>query len=386
MPGSFEAGLRITEHYLGRDNVAQQARGNFVHLPSAPSLSAGRVVRNRSGVITGVYAQDAASVSSHGVRPAGSFPMECMPEDLVQVLMSFFHNREYTEVTPASANRAVGTFKYAMPDAVPDHTGIVVGTYSPTAESLLARVSIADAYTIALELLYGHGHLGDTNNGLALYNWITNELTFESSRGPENVLQATVGGFARDADVAPDFAQTTWGPGLNGGLSAQNPFVPEVFSFELLTVNGVDKISVYEDWMDGIRITMRSGLAGRDALGHDEYNTLTVDNRPSAEVRLMMAHVGSDFITALTNSQKIGLTVKYTTGANEYLQFKFPYMKIAENFDPSIGAPGSDVSIEVPLIALLDLSADDALVEVELRTSFDVRTNSFYGSSSLAVI
>lgn len=385
MPGSYEGGLRIVEHYLGRASASKQTRGNFIHLPNAPSLSAGQVVRNRANVITGTAAQPASSITSHGVRPGGSFPMECMPEDLILPLMAFFHNRVYTEVTPVSANRETGIFQFAMPDAKPDHEGIVVGTYSPAAESLNALVAMADVYSIGLEQLYGHGDIGDTNNGLSIDNFVANRLTFETARGPENVLQATIEGFGRDADPLADYAQATWGPGINGRLSSQAPFVPEDFSFEVLTVNGVSKVTAYEDWIDGIRIVLSNGLAGRDALGFDEYNALAIEGRPSVEVRLMMAHVATDFITALVSSQQVALTARFTSGAH-YLEFTFPYLKVAENFEPQVGDPGSDVTIEVPMMAVIDPDVADPQCEVELKTEFDVRCNSFYTNDSLVVI
>lgn len=385
MPGSYEGGLRIVEHPLGRASATKQTRGNFISMPSAPSLSSGQVVRNRSNVITGTASQPASSITSHGKRPGGSFLMECMPEDLILPLMAFFHNRKYTEVTPVAANRETGIFQFAMPDAKPDHEGIVVGTYTPTAESLLALVSMADVYSIGLEQLYGHGDLGDTNNGLSIDNFVASRLTFDTSRGPENVLQCTVEGFGRAADPLADFAQASWGPGMNGRLSSQAPLVPEDFSFEVLTVNGVSKVSVYEDWIDGIRIVLGNGLAGRDALGFDEYNALAIDARPSVEVRLMMAHTAVDFITALVSSQQVAITARFTSGTN-YLEFTLPYLKVAENFEPQVGAPGSDVTIEVPMMGVVDPDVSDPQCEVELRTDFDVRTNSFYNNNSLVAI
>lgn len=383
MPASYEAGLRMVEHYLGRASATKQSRGVFPHLTGAPSLSAGRVVRNRAGTITGTAAQSSSSVTSHGTRPGGSLSIEAIPEDLLLPLMAFFHNVAYTEVTPVSSNREVGTFKFGMIDAKPDHSGAVVGAYASDAATYKELVAMSDAYTIALELLYGHGNLGDVDNGLLIDNFIANRLTFEVQRGVDQILTAAIEGFGRAGDEEFDVVEAAWGPGVNGDLSSQSVLTPDTLSLVTLEVNDVTKATVYDDWFDSLSIVLESGISGRDALGHDEWNALATEARPSARVTARFAHVASDFLTALKSGQKIELTAKFSNGANEYLQFKFPHLKVAESFDPSIGDAGSDVTIEVPMVALVDPSVALPLVEVELSTAFDVRCNSFFNAAAL---
>lgn len=387
MPAAYEGGLRLVEHYGGRASASKQTRGVFPHLSGAPNLSAGRVVRNRSNIMTGVAAQDHASLTSHGTRPdSQSFKMKAIPEDLLLPLMSLFHNRKYTNTVEVSNNRETGVFQFGMIDAKPDHDGAVVGVYDGAAANFNAIVAMSDVYTIALEQLYGHGNLADTDNGLQILNFLANKLMFEVQRGIDQDLEVTVEGFGRQGDELFDIAQATWGPGINGLLSSQGILTPDKLSLVALSVNGVDKISVYDDFFDSLKIELMSGIGPRDSLGFDENNSLITTGRPSGLVTMKFAHVASDFLSALKNNQKITLTVKFANSANEYIQFRFPYLKVAESFAPNVGDVGSDVDIEVPLVALVDPTVVQPLVEVEVKAEFDVRTNSFYASTTLANI
>lgn len=387
MPASYEAGLRLVEHYLGRSSTSKQTRGVFPHLNAPPNLSAGRVIRNRSGVFTGVAAQDSSSITSHGTRPDGeSFKMEAIPEDLLLPLMAFFHNKSYANNVAVAANRETGTFKFGMIDAKPDHNGAVVGVYNSAAASYNALVAMSDAYCLCLEKLYGHGNLADVDNALKIDNFVANKLTFEVQRGIDQTLDCTVEGFGRQSDELFDIVEAAWGPGINGLLSGQSVLTPDKMSMVTLSVNAVDKTSTYLDWYDGIKIELMNGLVGRDSLGFDEYNSLSTAARPSAKVTLKLAHVASDFLQALKNSYKIALTVKFANSASEYIQFKFPYLKVAESFDPTIGDVGSDVTTDVPMVAVVDTSVIVPMVEVEHKCEFDVRCNSFYAGSTLALL
>ena len=69
MPAGYESGLRVVEHYLGRASASKQVRGIFPSLTSAPTITVGRNVRVRDGVLTGIAAIPESAVSVHGVRP-----------------------------------------------------------------------------------------------------------------------------------------------------------------------------------------------------------------------------------------------------------------------------------------------------------------------------
>lgn len=387
MPASYEGGLRLVEHYAGRSSTNKQTRGVFPHLSAPPSLNAGRVIRNRGNIMTGVAAQDSASVTSHGTRPDNqSFKMKAIPEDMLLVLMAFFHNYAYTNTVPVSANRETGVFKYGMIDAKPDHDGAVVGTYDSAAASYNALVAMSDVYSICLEQLLGHGNLGDVDNGLKIDNFVANKLTFEVQRGTDQDLEVTVEGFGRQGDELFDIVEASWGPGINGLLSSQSIITPDKLSLVALSVNAVDKISVYDDFFDSLKIEMMSGIGPRDSLGFDEYNSLATSGRPSVKATMKFAHVASDFLQALKNNYTVALTAKFANSANEYFQLKLPLLKVAESFNPNVGDVGSDVEIEVPLVGLVDTTVTVPLVEAELKCEFDVRTNSYYSSPTLALI
>lgn len=393
MPAGYEAGLRVVEHYLGRGDATKQARGIFPSITQQPTIRSGRVIRNRDNIFTGTAAQPQSSITTHGVRPEASFQVDAVPEDLLPFLMSFFHNVKYTEITQGAQNTGgeyitpfteVGQFEFGMPDARPDNVGAVVGTYDPAAGTYGALVSMSDAYTIGLEFLYGHGDLGDTNNGISIDNFMANMLRFSCESGPENVLTLDVEGFGRNADELADFAAASWGPGTNGALSTQSVFGPDTFSIQTMDVNGVDKITVYEDWMDSVTVEMTNGIGPRDPLGAGGYEGLSVAGRPGVSVNLGMSHVAADFITAMVNNQSVDLLLRFSNGANETLDLVVPNMLIAEEFAPDVSGVDSDITVQVPLVGVIDPEVASPLVEVDLKCTFDVRTNSYFLSTTLA--
>lgn len=393
MPGSYEGGLRLVEHYAGRAAATKQTRGVFPTLSSAPDMNVGRVVKNASNRLTGTAAQTAATVSHHGVRPTATFNMDVKPEDVLLPLMSFFHNRKYTVVTPgtgspsayASPYTEIGTYQFAMIDAKPDASGAVIGTYDDAAASYKEQVAMSDVYSIGLEFLYGHGDLGNSNNALFIENFVANEITFQVDRGIDQFAQMTVAGFGRDGDEVASVTEAAWGPGVNGSYSSQNVMSPDEATITVLSLNSVDKLSTFSSVLDGLTITMNNGLGGRDALGSAELNGLTTEGRPTVSGSLRMAHVAGDFLTALKNGHKFELTVQFYTGTNEYVTIELPYLKLHESFAPQAGdAEGGDVSLEVPFMAVIDPAVVKPLVEVEVSTTFDVRTNSFFLSDTLA--
>jgi hypothetical protein len=388
MPAGYEGGLRIVENHLGRASASKQVRGNFPKLAAAPSLNAGRVIRKRDGIVTGSAAMTQGAITAHGVRPSGEFQVFATPEDMLLPMMAFFHNRKYTVVEAQGVSpdkTEIGTFQYGMVDSKPDHEGIVIGTYNDAAANYAAQVAMSDAYSISLERLYGHGDLGDTDNGLSIDNFVVNRVLIESQRGIDQSVLVTFGGFGRAADEQADFAEATWGPGLNGDLSTQSILTPDKVTLQLLDVNSVDKISVYDDWMDSISIEMVNGLAGRDALGFDEFNALATEGRPGVKVKLGMAHVASDFLAAMIAGQKIALTARFSNSANERMDVILPNLRIAEGFAPNPGDANSDASLEVPLEGTVDTTVASPLAEVSITTEFDVRTNTYFSSTSLSV-
>lgn len=396
MPSGYEAGLRIVEHYGGRGSANKQTRGIFPSINAQPEIRPGRVIRNRSGLFTGTAAQGEGSVTAHGVRPTASFPMDAIPEDILPVLMAFFHNVEYTVVTPNAGRTGspptgfttpyteVGTFKFGMIDARPDAEGAVVGVYDPDAVTYPALVAVSDLYSIGLEWLYGHGDLGDTDNGVSIDNFVANMLRFEVQRGPDQVLSLAVEGFGRDANELADFGEASWGPGINGKLSTQAVFCPDTFTLQALTINAGDVKATWEDWLDSFTLELGNGLVGRDPLGASGFTSVGTGGRPSAALRLGVGHIDPGFITAMVNAQKITTTLRFSNGANETMDIVLPNLKVSEEFVPNVGGVDSDITAEIPMVGLIDPETASPLVEIDVTTEFDVRTLSFFRSTTLA--
>ena len=392
MPAGYESGLRVVEHYLGRASASKQDRGIFPSLTSAPTITVGRNVRVRDGVLTGIAAIPESAVSVHGVRPTYSVQMDGIAEDMVPFLMSFFHNSNYTVLAAGAGTPTfttpfteVGQFEFGMLDSRPDHTGAIVGTYDPAAGTYGELVTMSDAYTIGLEWLYGHGDLGDTDNGISIDNCITNKLMFECSRGADSVLQITADGFGRTANELADYVAATWGPGINGSLTTQKVFAPDTFSLAALTINAGDVVATFTDWMDSVSVEMTNGINGRDNLGSDEFGSLLTDGRPSVTATLGMSYVDPGFLTAMVNNQKIVCTLRFSNGANETLDIVLPNMRVTEEFAANSGDASSDIDVQIPLVGVVDVGVASPLVEVDLKTVFDVRTNSHFRDSTLAL-
>ena len=388
MPAGYESGLRVVEHFLGRSesdldggtSPNKQTRGVFPSLTSAPTITPGRNVRVRDGVLTGIAAIPESAISVHGFRPEYSVAFDGIPEDMLPFLISFFHNVEVTGApTPpvATPYRENSQFKFGMIDSRPDYTGAIVGTYNSAAGDYNSLVSMSDAYTISLEWLYGHGDLGDVDNG------ITNRLLFECSRGADSVLQVTADGFGRIASELPDYAASSWGPGVNGTLSTQTVFAPDTFVLQALTINAGDVKATFEDWMDSISVEITSGVSGRDNLGSDGFGSLLTDGRPQVAVQLGMAHVDPGFITAMVNNQKITCTLRFSNSGTEQFDIVLPNLRITEEF-AATGDANSDLDMVVPMVGVVDPDVAAPLVEIDLTTDFDVRTNSFWDSATLA--
>lgn len=387
MPAGYEGGLRLVEHYLGRASATKQTRGIFPAVQGAPDINTGRIIRNANDRLTGTAAQHKSTVTAHGVRPQVSIPMDCKPEDMLLPLMAFFHNRKYTQTEVPSGNIEEGTYQFAMLDAKPDHEGVVVGVYDDGAANYKAQVAMADVFSIGVEWLHGHGDLGDTDNGINIDNFVANEIVIATDQGPDNFVNMTLKGFGRDADETADFAEATWGPGINGDISDQAVLTPDKAVISVLDVNAGDVLATYQDWIDGFTITMKNGLDGRAAVGFDEFNAMLTVGRPEVQVSLRMAHVGSDFLTALKNAQDLALTIKMSNNVStEFVQLEFPLLRIMENFTPAPGGADSDVTVEIPLQGLIDDSVVAPLVEVTVQTPFDIRTNSYNDNASLAQI
>ncbi len=301
--------------------------------------------------------------------------------------MGFFHNVNVTgaPATPvASPYRASGVqFEFGMLDARPDHTGAIVGSYNPAAGSYGALVTMSDAYTIGLEWLYGHGDLGDADNGISIDNCIVNRLAFECARGADQVLQVTAEGFGRDANELADYTAAGWGPGINGSLSTQTVFAPDTFSLQTLTINAGDVTATFTDWMDSISVEMTNGISGRDNLGSDGFGSVLTDGRPQVNCTLGMAHVDPGFLTAMVNNQKIVATLRFANGASQILDIVLPNLRVTEEFAANSGDANSDIDIQVPMIGVVDPDVSSPLVEVDLTTDFDVRTVSFWDSTTL---
>lgn len=388
MPAGYESGLRVVEHYLGRANATKQTRGVFPSVTSAPTITAGRNIRVRDGVLTGIAAIPESAVSVHGVRPTFSVQFDGIAEDMLPFLMGFFHNVNVTgaPVAPvASPYRASGVqFEFGMLDARPDHTGAIVGAYDPAAGTYGGLVTMSDVYTFGMEWLYGHGDLGDTNNGISIDNCVVNRLAFECQRGADQVLQITADGFGRDANELADYAAASWGPGVNGSLSTQTVFAPDTFVLQALTINAGDVVATFQDFMDSISVEMTNGISGRDNLGSDGFGSLLTDGRPQVNCTLGMSHVDPGFITAMVNNQKITATLRFANGGSQILDIVLPNMRVTEEFAANAGDANTDIDIQVPLVGVVDADTASPLVEVDLTTDFDVRTVSFWDSTTLA--
>jgi len=393
MPGGYESGLRLVEHYSGRDNANKQTRGIFPTLSSAPEINVGRAIRNAENRITGTAAQAAHTISVHGTFPTASVTMDARPEDVILPLMAFFHNRDYTVITPGATGTGgeytspyteVGTFQFGMLDAKPDYNGAVIGTYDGAAATYNEVVTMSDVYSIGLEYLYGHGDLGDSDNAAFIENFVANMIRFETARGIDNYLLFTFSGFGRSGDEVADVTEAAWGPGVNGSFSSQSVLTPEDLTLTLMELNDVDVAAKFAPWLDSLTIEMTNGIDGRDALGYDEYNALATAGRPSVTGTIGMGHVDGDFLDALKNGYKFELTVTFSSGTNENIKITLPYCKLHENFNPTSGDVGADVTLEVPFRAVIDPDVAKSLVEVEVDTVFDVRTNSFFNATTLA--
>jgi hypothetical protein len=373
----------MVEHYAGRDAATKQAQGVFPTLSSAPEINVGRAIRNAENRITGTAAQAANTISVHGTFPTASVTMDARPEDLILPLMSFFHNRDYTVISQGTGGPSsyttpyteTGTFEFGMLDAKPDYNGAVVGTYDAAAGTYNELVEMSDVYSIGLEYLYGHGDLGDADNAAFIENFVSNMIRFETTRGIDNYLLFTMAGFGRTGDEVGDVVEASWGPGVNGSYSSQSVLTPEDMTLTLLKLNSVDKSAVFGPWLDSLTIEMVNGIDGRDALGYDEFNALATAGRPSVTGTIGMGHVDPSFLTALQLGHKFELTVEFTNGTNQDL---------TESFNPTSGDVGADVTLEVPFRAVVDPAVASPLVEVTLDTLFDVRTNSFFLSTTLA--
>jgi len=392
MPGGFESGLRLVEHYLGRASATKQTRGVFPTLSSGPEINIGRAIRNAENRITGTAAQAANTVSVHGTFPTASITMDARPEDMILPLMSFFHNRKYTVISQGTGGPSsystpwteTGTFQFGMLDAKPDHTGAVIGVYDDGAASYNEQVEMSDVYSIGLEYLYGHGDLGDADNAAFIENFVSNMIRFEVTRGIDNYLLFTFAGFGRTGDEVADVVEATWGPGTNGNYSDQSVLTPEDMTLTTLKLNSADVSSTFEPWLDSLTIEMTNGIEGRDALGFDEFNALATAGRPSVTGTIGMSHISSEFLDALAAGQKFELTVEFTNGTNQDLTITLPYCKFHESFNPTSGDVGADVTLEAPFRAVIDPSVVKPLAEVQLDTLFDVRTNSFFLATTLA--
>jgi hypothetical protein len=338
-------------------------------------------------VLTGIAAIPESAVSVHGVRPSYSVQFDGIPEDMLPFLMSFFHNVQVTgAATPPVVSPYIdnATFQFGMLDARPDHTGAIVGAYNSASGTYGGLVTMGDAYTMGLEWLHGRGDLGDTDNGIEIDNCITNRLLFECERGADSVLQVTADGFGRTANELADYSAAGWGPGVNGALSTQTVFAPDTFSLQTLTINAGDVTATFSDWMDSISVEMTSGVNGRDNLGSDGFGSLLTDGRPSVNVSLGMAHVDAGFITAMVNNQKIVATLRFSNSGTETLDIVLPNLRVTEEFSPNSGDANSDIDIVVPMTGVVDADVASPLVEISLQTDYDVRTNSFWNSTTLA--
>jgi hypothetical protein len=382
----------MVEHYLGRASATKQVRGVFPTLSGAPEINVGRAIRNAENRITGTAAQAASTVSVHGTFPTASIPIDARAEDMILPLMSFFHNRKYTVVTPGAGSPTfttpwteVGTYQFGMLDAKPDHIGAVMGVYDDGAATYNEQVEMADVYSIGLEYLYGHGDLGDADNAAFIENFVANMLRFEVQRGMENYLNFTFSGFGRSGDEVEDIVEAAWGPGINGNFSDQPVLTPEDMTLTTLELNSGDVSSTYGPFLDSLTIEMVNGISGRDALGYDENNALATAGRPSVTGTIGMAHVGSDFLDALVGGLKFEIEVVFSGGTNQDLTIKLPYCKLHESFNPTSGDVGADVTLEVPFRAVIDPTVVAPLVEVQLDTVFDTRTNSFFRATTLAL-
>ncbi len=389
MPGAYESGLRMVEHHLGRNNPAKQTRGQYPTVVSF-NVGTGRVVRNAANRITGTASQSQSSVTAHGVRPEGEFVLDGRVEDLIMPLMAFFHNRKYTQITaptPPTNYTEVGTFEFGMIDAKPDNSGIVVGTFNPASPDFKGLVAMSDVYTMGLEFLYGHGDLGDTSNGREILNFIANRLVFNVERGIDQWLSVTIGGFGRDADEVASFAEATWGPGTAAGdSSSQTVLTPDEMTVELMELNAIDVKSTFQPWLDSLSVELISGISGRDALGADSFSGLAITGRPSLSGSVSMGHVSSEFLDAMKNGHQFALTVRFTgPAANQFLEIKMPNLRMVEGFDPTVGDPGSDVTLEVPFVGVVDPTVAVPLVHVTAETAFDSRVVSFQDGTSLAL-
>ena len=392
MPGGFESGLRLVEHYLGRGSATKQTQGVFPTLSGAPEINVGRAVRNASNRITGTAAQAANTISTHGTFPSASVQIDARPEDMILPLMAFFHNVDYTTITQGTGGPSsystpyteVGTFEFGMLDAKPDYEGVVVGSYDAAAATYNELVTMSDVYSIGLEYLYGHGDLGDTDNAAFIENFVANMLRFEVTRGIDQYLNFTFAGFGRSGDEVADVVEASWGPGTNGSYSSEPVLTPEDLTITTMKLNSSDVSATYEPWLDSLSLELRNGISGRDALGYGEYNALATDGRPMVTGTIGMAHVDGGFLDALKSGHKFELDVTFSAGTNMDLSIRLPYCKIHETFNPTSGDVGADVTLEVPFQAVVDPAVADPLVEITLDTIFDVRTNSFFLSTTLA--
>jgi len=391
MPGGYESGLRIVEHYAGRAVATKQTRGLFPTLSSGPEINVGRAIRNAENRITGTAAQAANTISVHGTFPTASITIDARPEDMVLPLMSFFHNRKYTAITPGAGAPTyttpwteVGTFQFAMLDAKPDYNGAVVGVYDDGAATYNEQVEMSDVYSIGLEYLYGHGDLGDTDNAAFIENFVANNIKFEVTRGIDQYLMFTFAGFGRSGSEVADIVEAAWGPGINGSYSDQSVLTPEDMVLTTLELNSVDLSSTFAPWLDSLTLEMTNAIVGRDALGYDEFNALATEGRPSVTGTLGMGHVSAEFLDSLAAGHKFELVLEFTNGTNQDLTITLPYCKFHEGFTPTSGDVGADVTLEVPFRAVVDPDVVAPLVEVALDTIFDVRTNSFFLATTLA--
>jgi len=246
-------------------------------------------------------------------------------------------------------------------------------------------VEMSDVYSICLEYLYGHGDLGDTDNAVFIENFVSNMIKFEVTRGIDNYLLFTFAGFGRSGDEVTDVVESAWGPGINGSYSDQSVLTPEDMVLTTMKLDSVDVSSTFEPWLDSLTIEMTNGIDGRDALGQSEFNALATSGRPSVSGTIGMGHVSGEFLDALKAGHKFELVLEFTNGTNQDLTITLPYCKLHESFNPTSGDVGADVTLEVPFRAVVDPDVANALVEVKLDTIFDVRTNSFFLATTLAL-
>lgn len=390
MPGGYESGLRIVEHYLGRGSATKQTEGQFIQMSAAPDLNVGRLIRNAANRMTGTAAQAQSTITSHGVRPTGTVNMDAKPAELIMPLMSLCNAYKYTVITayagPGPPYDETGTFLFALPDAKPDSTGAVVGTYNDAAADYNSLVAISDVYSFGIELLYGHGDLADTGSGLTIDNFVVNQMTLTTDRGPDNFVEVVFSGFGRDGDEAANLTEAGWGVGINGVLSTQPVLTPDKASFTLLELNDVDVSGTWSNWMDGITIEMGNGLGGHDSLGFDSFNVLETAGRPFCRGTVRMTHVDPGFLIALKNAQKFEFTALMDNGSNDdgKLQIKVSNARFTQGFAPDIPGPDGDITAEIPWEAVVDPTVALPPVEISLTTQFDVRTSSFFASTTLA--